>query len=142
MLSALLIHGVPIECINQAAVRYYVPAKVIISVLETEGGRVGMASPNRNGTFDFGPMQVNSVWIKKIASYGYTQQDIQYDPCKNVMVGAWILSTQIAEDQENTENSYWKGIGDYHSHTLDKNIQYQQIVYKHYYLLERALRYA
>jgi hypothetical protein len=142
MLSALLIHGVPIECINRAAIHNYVPAKIIISVLETEGGRVGMASPNSNGTYDFGPMQINTIWLKKIAPYGYTQQDIQFDPCKNVMVGTWILSQQIAENAGNGESTYWKGIGDYHSHTLDKNIQYQQIVYRHYASLERLIGYA
>ena len=53
MLSALLINGVPIECINQAAVTYYVPAKVILSVMAVEGGRVGMAKRNTNGTYDY-----------------------------------------------------------------------------------------
>ena len=48
MPSALLIHGVPVECINQAAVTYYVPPQVIISVLNVEGGKVGMAKPNTN----------------------------------------------------------------------------------------------
>src|SRR6478609_4211666 len=50
MPSALVIHGVPIECINQAAVTYFVPAKIIIAVLATERGKVGMAKPNSNGT--------------------------------------------------------------------------------------------
>ncbi len=72
MASALLIHGVPIECINQAAVTYYVPAKVIISVIATEGGNVGLARQNKNGTYDYGPMQVNSSWLATMKKYGYT----------------------------------------------------------------------
>ena len=134
MLSALLIHGVGIECINQAAVTYYVPAKTIIAVLMTEGGKVGMASPNKNGTYDYGPMQINSVWLAKIAPYGYTQQQVQYDPCVNVLVGTWILSREIAEGQD-----YWQGIGNYHSHTLTFNQHYQKQVRTRLNLLNHYL---
>ncbi len=134
MLSALLIHGVPIECINRAAVTYYVPAKVIISVLETEGGWPGLAKHNKNGTVDYGPMQVNSIWLKRIAPYGYTQQQLQNNPCTNVMVGTWILSREIATGQ-----NYWQGVGDYHSHTPVFNQTYQQHVWVRYALLQETL---
>lgn len=63
MISALLIHGIPIECINRAAITYVVPAKVILSVLATENGKVGTARPNKNGSYDLGPMQINSGWL-------------------------------------------------------------------------------
>ena len=99
MISALLIHGVPIECINRAAITYFVPAKVIISVLETENGKNGQAKPNKNGTIDYGVMQINSVWLKKIEHYGYNAKMIQYNPCANVAVGTWILSQRIADKQ-------------------------------------------
>jgi len=84
MISALEIHGVPIECINQAATTYHVPATLILAVLAVENGANGSASPNRNGTFDFGPMQINSIWLSQIRLYGYTQHQLQYDPCVNV----------------------------------------------------------
>lgn len=134
MFSHLFIHGVPIECINQAAIAYYVPAKTIISVLLTEGGNVGTASINKNGTYDYGPMQINSIWLPKIAPYGYTQQHLQYDPCLNVQVGTWILSREIAEGQD-----YWQGIGNYHSHTRKLNQHYQQQVRVHLDALNHAL---
>ncbi len=118
-MSALIINDVPIECINQAAVQYHVPATLIISVLKTENGRVGEANPNSNGTYDYGPMQVNSIWLDKIYQYGYTQADIQYDPCANVTVGTWILASQIADS-----GAVWNGVGNYHSHTVYKNINY------------------
>ena len=80
MISALEIHGVPVECINQAAIAYHVPATLILSVLAVEGGAVGLASANKNGTVDYGPMQINSIWLSKIRLYGYTQHQLQYDP--------------------------------------------------------------
>lgn len=139
MPSALLIHGVPIECINQAAVTYYVPAQVIISVLAVEGGNVGTASPNKNGTYDFGPMQINSTWLPQIAPYGYTQKQLQYDPCVNVMVGAWILSNRISETVAASKGDYWTGVAGYHSRTPYYNQRYQTKVLNNYQILTKIL---
>src|ERR1700722_7251590 len=106
MISALLIHGVPIECINRAAITYIVPAKVIIAVLEVEGSRVGSATPNKNGTVDLGPLQINSSWLKQLSQYGYTREQLQYNPCINVMVGTWILSTKLSQTFDHSHH-YW-----------------------------------
>ncbi len=134
MISALLVHDVPIECINQAAITYHVPATLIISVLGVEGGSVGMASPNKNGTFDYGPMQINTIWLEKIKPYGYTREQIQYDPCANVMVGTWILGTNIASTPD-----FWRGVAGYHSYTIPLNEQYQYKVRGIYHLLSDYL---
>lgn len=134
MVSALVIHGVPIECINQAAVTYHVPASLILSILTVEGGEVGTASPNKNGTFDYGPMQINTIWLDKIRPYGYTKEMIRNDPCANVMVGAWILSTNIASSSD-----LWRGIGGYHSYSPMLNDAYQHKVWRVYDLLSRYL---
>jgi soluble lytic murein transglycosylase-like protein len=124
MISALLIHGVPIECINRAAITYMVPAKVIISVLETENGKNGQAKLNKNGTFDYGVMQINSIWLKSIEPYGYNMKAIRYNPCANVAVGAWILSQRIAHSE-----NLWEGIGGYHSYTPALNANYQAKIF-------------
>ena len=134
MISALEIHGVPVECINQAAIAYHVPATLILSVLAVEGGAVGLASANKNGTVDYGPMLINSIWLSKIRLYGYTQHQLQYDPCVNVKVGAWILSQNIANAA-----TTWRGVGSYHSHTAILNQQYQTKVSEVYQLLANYL---
>lgn len=134
MVSALVIHGVPIECINEAAVTYSVPASLIISVLSVEGGEVGMASPNSNGTYDYGPMQINTIWLNRIRPYGFTREQLQYDPCVNVKVGTWILATNIADSP-----NLWNGVGGYHSYTPMLNQKYQSKVWRVYDLLSRYL---
>ena len=134
MISALEIHGVPVECIDQAAIAYHVPATLILSVLAVEGGAVGLASANKNGTVDYGPMQINSIWLSKIRLYGYTQHQLQYDPWVNVKVGAWILSQNIANAA-----TTWRGVGSYHSHTAILNQQYQTKVSEVYQLLANYL---
>lgn len=122
-MTPFVFHDVPIECINRAAITYYVPATLILAVIKTEGGRNGMARKNKNGTYDYGVMQVNSRWLSKIKPYGYTEQDLQYSPCKNVEVGTWILSQSIAEAA-----ALPKGVGNYHSHTENLNQKYHQKV--------------
>lgn len=134
MESTLIINDVPVECINQAAVQYHIPATIIISVLRMENGRIGDAIRNKNGTYDYGPMQINSIWLHEIKKYGFTREAIQYDPCANVTVGAWLLSRAIADDK-----TLWKGIGNYHSHTLNKNLAYRSKVQKIYTLLTNYL---
>lgn len=117
--------NINIDCINRAAVVYHVPATVILSVIKKEGGRNGDANKNRNGTVDYGVMQINSIWLPKLAAYGYTQNDIQYNACKNVGVGTWILSQSIASNK-----SVWIGIGNYHSKTPVFNKKYRASIYE------------
>jgi len=130
----MLFHGVPLHCINEAAMQYFVPARMIVAVLQIEGGKVGQANKNRNGTFDYGPMQVNSIWLKKIKKYGYTAYDLQYNPCVNVKVGTWILAQEIADSRV-----LWRGVGDYHSHTYLKNLKYSSKIRRVYNLINKYL---
>lgn len=123
----LFINDVPIDCINQAAVEYYVPATLIISILKTENGRVGSKTQNKNGTYDLGSMQINSSWMPYLKKKGISEYQVQYDPCTNVQVGAWILSNSITEARNIEE-----GIGNYNSHTPNYNFKYRQKVIKKY----------
>lgn len=116
----VMINEVPVTCINKAAITYHVPVPIILSVIKKEGGHNGQAVKNKNGTYDFGVMQINSSWLTRIAIYHYTREDIQYDACKNVMVGTWILGRNIAAGKD-----LWRGVGNYHSHTPRFNHKYQ-----------------
>lgn len=130
MISALLINGVPVECINQAAIAFRVPAVIIASILTVENGKSGSATPNSNGTYDYGSMQINTVWINKLNQYGYTKDEIQNNPCTNVWVGTWILSQKIAHGKD-----FWYGVGGYNSFHLAQNYRYQKEIVKKYYTL-------
>lgn len=130
----IMINDVPLDCINRAAIIYKIPATLILSVLKQEGGKNGDAIKNKNGTFDYGVMQINSTWLPKIAAYGYTKDDMQYNTCKNISVGTWILSQSIANGK-----NLWAGVGDYHSHTPDHNRTYRNKIYKNYEKLFLAL---
>jgi soluble lytic murein transglycosylase-like protein len=134
-LSPLLINDVPIECINKAAVTYKLPPELIIAVLRTENGRKDMARPNKNGTFDYGPMQINTIWLSQIQQYGYTKDMILHNPCLNVWVGTWILAQEVAANP-----NFWRGVGSYHSRTQSKNVPYQYKVWQNYLTLHNLLQ--
>ncbi len=131
----LFVSDVPLSCINSVAYEYHIPAKLIISVLNIERGKVGLISKNNNTSYDIGPMQINSIWLVNLKRYGITQHDLQYDPCINVRVGTWILSKAIANG-----SNFLRGVGDYHSHTPVNNSSYNQKVRINFRKIQILLR--
>ncbi len=117
----LAITDVSLTCVNDSAIFYHVPAKLIISVLQVEQGRIGKIIKNSNGTYDIGPMGVNSLWLPELKKRGISEQAIQSDPCQNVRVGTWILSKKLAA-RENLA----QGIGDYNSRHAPFNQRYYE----------------
>ena len=128
----ILFNDVPAQCVNYAAVTYHLPATLLLSIMKIENGRSGMAHKNPNGTFDYGPLQINSRWLPTLSQYGITQHDIQYNPCINVAVGAWILAQALTETRH-----FQQGVGNYNSHTKALNERYASQVLKWYQLFEK-----
>jgi len=115
-------------CIFTAAQTYSVPPTVILGVLNVESGKVGMASPNTNGTYDLGPMQINTIWMPELAGYwGVSEKTalrwVRDDACVNIGVGAWILRKKM-----NETGSLVGGIGGYHSGTQSLGSSYRRKV--------------
>jgi hypothetical protein len=116
-----------IDCVQLAAQRYGVPDALIRAILKVEGGKVGQAVRNSNGTEDLGPMQINTIWLPRLAEYGITREQLQHDRCINILAGAWILSRQLqaADRMEGPlQRRLWWGIGAYHSRTPKHNVKY------------------
>jgi hypothetical protein len=49
-----------VVCSISAAVKYEVPANIVLAVAEKEAGKPGQWVRNSNGTHDVGPMQFNT----------------------------------------------------------------------------------
>jgi hypothetical protein len=105
-------------CLMLAAQTYAVPPAVLVGIHQVEGGKVGQAvGPNKNGSYDLGPMQINTVWIPLLADkWGVAESTahrwVRDDPCTNMGVSAWILRTHM-----NETGSLAKAIAHYHSRT-------------------------
>jgi hypothetical protein len=112
-------------CLIIASNTYQVPPAVMIGIMHVEGGRVGQeVGPNFNGTYDLGPMQVNTRWLPELArawrvDLRKAKMVVRDDGCMNVKVAAWILHQKIQET-----GSLYKGIAHYHSATPDRGTRY------------------
>ena len=112
-------------CLLLAANTYQVPAAVMIGIMNVEGGRIGQeVGPNVNGTYDLGPMQVNTRWLPQLqktwnVNTSTARSWVRDNGCVNVHVAAWILRQKIEES-----GSLWGGIAAYHSSTPSKGRPY------------------
>ena len=118
------VQPVTVECVAEVSRRYQIPVALLGGVLAQEHGRLGQSSPNKNGTWDIGPMQVNSEWVKFFAPYGITEHRLKHDGCANLAVGAWI----IRYEQGRAKGDLWQAVGRYHSHKPDLAVAYQSKV--------------
>jgi len=113
-------------CIMQAAEDYSVPARALIALFMTEGGRIGSANRNTNGTYDYGPMQINTVWVNHFnKNFGITAEMLQNDFCFAMRAAAYILRYEINQ----AGGDFWQGIGHYHSRNPDYKARYIRVVY-------------
>lgn len=116
-------------CLILAAQTYSVPPAVMVGILQVEGGKVGQeVGPNKNGSYDLGPMQINTLWVPRLAKYwGVSNQTarrwIRDDACTNMGVSAWILRKNM-----NETGSLSKAIAHYHSRTPTLGYAYKNRV--------------
>ena len=118
-------------CLLLAAETYNVPPAVLVGIHKVEGGKVGQAvGPNKNGSFDLGPMQINTIWIPELSDmWGVGKKEaylrVRDDPCTNVEVAAWILRSHLDET-----GSLSRSIAHYHSRTKRFGYPYRRKVIK------------
>jgi hypothetical protein len=105
------------RCIRMAAGGKSWLEKTLWGLRDQEGGWIGAAVNNTNGSQDLGPLQVNTWWIPRIASHvgrpaDHVRHWLRMDPCFNAEVARWIFLTALAQSGD-----YWQAIGIYHSPT-------------------------
>lgn len=78
------------HCVAKAAQAFGVSETPLFLILDVERGTLGRTSQNKNGTYDMGPMQINSGWLKTLGRHGIKEHDVINNLCVNIYVGAWI----------------------------------------------------
>ncbi len=104
-------------CLMLASQTYSVPPAVMLGIYKAEGGQVGQEVKNTNGSYDLGPMQINTLWLPTLAKKWGVSEDtarrwVRDDACTNVGVAAWILQGHLEETQNISQ-----AIAHYHSRT-------------------------
>ena len=110
-----------IVCAVIAAIKYEIPANILLAVAEKEGGRPGRWEKNTNGTYDVGLMQFNTAWLKDMERYGITVADVADDSCYSYDLAAWRLRGHLTHDN----NDLWTRAANYHSRTPKYNTIYR-----------------
>jgi soluble lytic murein transglycosylase-like protein len=106
-------------CFEQAGARFGVAPALLDAISRVESGRNPLARhQNRDGSEDLGHMQINSRWLRVLASYGIDRQRL-FDPCTNTHVGAWILSQNIRR-----LGYGWEAVGAYNARSPAKRNAY------------------
>lgn len=118
-------------CIRQAAKGHKWLERTLWGLRDQEGGWIGAAVANTNGTHDLGPLQVNSWWVPKIAALvkrpeAHVRYWLQNDACFNAEAARWIFLSGLA-----VTGDYWKSIGVYHSPTAWRQARYAKAVAGH-----------
>ncbi|MGN7931799.1 MULTISPECIES: lytic transglycosylase domain-containing protein [unclassified Sphingopyxis] len=118
-------------CIRQAAKGHKWLERTLWGLRDQEGGWIGAAVANTNGTHDLGPLQVNSWWVPKIAALvkrpeAHVRYWLQNDACFNAEAARWIFLSGLA-----VTGDYWKAIGAYHSPTAWRQARYAKGVALH-----------
>ncbi|MDF7677050.1 transglycosylase SLT domain-containing protein [Neisseriaceae bacterium ESL0693] len=108
-------------CSISAAVKYEIPANIVLAVAEKEGGKPGQWVRNSNGTHDVGPMQFNTSYLRSLAKYGITTDDVAATGCYPYDLAAWRLRMHIRNDK----GDIWTKAANYHSRTPRYNSIYR-----------------
>ena len=122
------ITAMTVACFLQAAAHQGIPAPMFWALYATEGGTAGAASPNRDGSHDLGPMQVNdATWVGRVADLQFggnraaARERLLDDGCYNAEVSAWIFRGYMDE----TRGDLATAVGHYNSHNPDSMAKYE-----------------
>ena len=117
-------------CFDEAACRYNISADILYAIAMVESNfNPGVVNWNKNGSYDYGIMQINSRWYKVLGADVWSQLG---DPCYNVNVGAWILAECMKK-----YGYTWEAVGCYNASSKNKRNGY---VYKVWRALTKMKR--
>ena len=108
-------------CSITAAVKYEVPANIVLAIAEKEGGKPGQWVRNSNNTYDVGPMQFNTTYLSDLARFGITANHVEQAGCYAFDLAAWRLRMHIRNDK----GDLWTKVSNYHSNTPHLNAAYR-----------------
>jgi len=114
-----------IVCAIVAAVKYEVPTNILLAIAEKEGGKPGQWSKNANGTYDVGPMQLNTSYLEDLKRYGIAPKDVERG-CYGFELAAWRIRGHLKHDK----GDIWTNAANYHSRSTRFNRIYRQDLQK------------
>jgi soluble lytic murein transglycosylase-like protein len=117
-------------CFDEAGIQYGINPQILRAIAKVESNYNPRAiNWNTNGSYDFGVMQINSIWAPTL---GMERWNALGDICTNIKTGAMILASCMEK-----YGYSWEAVGCYNSQTPHKRNRYANLVSKQ---LERIQR--
>lgn len=114
--TLLLINPVHADCWEFAAKRYNIEVKLLQAIAQVESKMTPTSiGRNKNGTHDYGLMQINSIHLNRLSEKGISKSMLVNDPCISLLVGASILNDMI-----NIYGYSWEAVGAYNAGVTKK----------------------
>ncbi len=110
-----------VVCSITAAIKYEIPANILLAIAEKEGGKPGQWVSNSNGTHDIGSMQFNTTYLGDLASHGITADDVAQPGCYPYDLASWRVRQHIKKDK----GDIWTKAANYYSRTKKHNTKYR-----------------
>lgn len=119
------------RCIRVASKGNVWLERTLWGLRDQEAGWIGASVRNDNGTFDLGPLQINSWWVPRMAKLlgrpdHHVRYWLRYDPCFNASAARWIFLSGLS-----ATGDFWKAVGMYHSPTAWRQRRYAVSVSSH-----------
>lgn len=119
-----------INCAAKASIKYNVPVDALLAISSIENGNIDTVSRNSNGSYDYGVMQVNEIYIydlNKKHGLNLTKEDFLKKDCFSFEVAAFKVKEHIKFDQGDLLTK----IAMYHSRTPRLNKIYKKKLINH-----------
>ncbi|MCI4411469.1 MAG: lytic transglycosylase domain-containing protein [Thiotrichales bacterium] len=113
-------------CFEQAAKRVGVSPLLLTSFgcVESKFNANAINRANKNGSTDYGLMQINSGELPRLAQRGIGVEQLM-EPCTNIQIGAEVLAQKIK-----SHGNSWRAIGAYNAASESKRQTYAWKVYR------------
>ncbi len=119
-----------LNCATQASIKYNVPVDVLLAISSIENGNIDTISKNTNNSYDYGVMQINSIYIKELNdkyNLNLTYEDFLNRDCFSFQVAAFKLKEHIKFDK----GDLLTRLAMYHSKTPSLNEIYKKKIVFH-----------
>ncbi len=104
-------------CFDEAGREFNISPVLLKNIATVESSLdPGAFRTNRNGTFDIGLMQINSIWLKTL---DVTAEELTGDACLNTRTGARILRSCI-----DRYGYTWEAVGCYNASSKERKVGY------------------
>ena len=118
------------DCKKKISAQFHIPEIILDTYLKTENAPPGHIRNNSDGTWDVGPMQINSVnWKVFYDRFDVLPIDIRYNGCINLMAGAYLIRLHLDATGKNNMHGwemFFEVAANYHSKTPEYNTKYQE----------------